>query len=204
MAYIKGHKQSEEVKEKIRLALKGKPKSDEHKRKASEWQKGRKLTEEHKKKVSESLKGNKRALGLKHTEEARKKMSEKQKGKTPWNTGKTGVFTEEVLKQKSQSMQGKNKGELNGSWQGGKSFEPYDLDWTESLRRSIRERDRYTCCLCGAPQGDIAHAVHHIDYNKKNSNPSNLITLCCICHLKTNSNREYWEKYFNEYQTGRI
>lgn len=38
------------------------------------------------------------------------------------------------------------------------------------------------------------HDVHHIDYDKKNNNPENLITLCHSCHAKTNSNREYWTK----------
>ncbi len=35
---------------------------------------------------------------------------------------------------------------------------------------------------------------NHIDYNKKNSNLNNLITLCGSCHTKTNTNRNYWIK----------
>ena len=89
-------------------------------------------------------------------------------------------------------------GAKNSSWKGGISFEPYTTDWTESLRRTIRERDRYTCQLCGKPQGDRVHSVHHIDYDKKNCNPENLITLCCSCNTKVNSNREYWTNYFYE------
>ena len=38
--------------------------------------------------------------------------------------------------------------------------------------------------------------VHHIDYDKNNSNPNNLIVLCKGCHAKTNFNREYWGSYF--------
>lgn len=82
------------------------------------------------------------------------------------------------------------------SWKGGISFEQYSIDWTETLRRSIRERDNYSCQLCGKQQGDKSHHVHHIDYNKKNCNPDNLITLCNKCHTKTNTNREYWVLYF--------
>jgi len=37
---------------------------------------------------------------------------------------------------------------------------------------------------------------NHIDYNKKNCNPDNLITLCHSCHSKTNHNRNYWVKKF--------
>ena len=38
---------------------------------------------------------------------------------------------------------------------------------------------------------------HHIDYNKKNCSLNNLITLCRSCHMKTNTNRNYWINYFN-------
>ena len=34
------------------------------------------------------------------------------------------------------------------------------------------------------------------DYNKKNCDPTNLITLCRFCHAKTNYNRNYWMNYF--------
>lgn len=58
----------------------------------------------------------------------------------------------------------------------------------------VRKRDNYICQLCGK----YGNAVHHIDYNKLNCNPNNLITLCRSCHTKTNHNRDYWIKYFNE------
>jgi hypothetical protein len=50
--------------------------------------------------------------------------------------------------------------------------------------------------------------VHHIDYNKNNNILFNLITLCKICHSKTNGHRNSWkfylsglmfEKFKNEY-----
>ena len=42
---------------------------------------------------------------------------------------------------------------------------------------------------------------NHIDYNKLNCNPNNLISLCRKCHMKTNSNRDYWINYFKNYET---
>lgn len=84
-------------------------------------------------------------------------------------------------------------GESNGMWQGGSSFEPYGKDWTERLRRQIRERDNYTCQLCDKENVNI---VHHIDYDKKNCLPKNLINLCGGCNGKVNTNREYWMSYF--------
>ena len=37
---------------------------------------------------------------------------------------------------------------------------------------------------------------NHIDYDKLNCNPDNLISLCNSCHSKTNYNRNYWINYF--------
>lgn len=110
----------------------------------------------------------------KHSKETKRKMSEKAKKRT-------GV---------------------NGSnWQGGKSFELYSIDWTETLRRSTRKRDNYTCQLCSVQQGDKAFDVHHIDYNKLNCNPNNLVTLCRSCHTITNGKRKFWNKYFKGRKT---
>lgn len=64
------------------------------------------------------------------------------------------------------------------------------------LRRAIRERDNYICQMCSALQDKYAFSVHHIDYDKKNCNPDNLITLCRSCHAKTNQKRKYWIEYF--------
>jgi len=87
-------------------------------------------------------------------------------------------------------------GEKNHFWQGGKSFEPYTIDWNNTLKRSIRERDHYICGICGLPQENEALCVHHIDYNKKNCNPENLISLHRRCHNKTTFNRDYWIEHF--------
>jgi formylmethanofuran dehydrogenase subunit E len=87
-------------------------------------------------------------------------------------------------------------GEKSPLWQGGVWHDPYSVDWTLSLKKSIRERDHYICQLCGAQQEEEAFSVHHIDYNKQNCSPDNLITLCHSCHEKTNLNREYWTNYF--------
>lgn len=88
-------------------------------------------------------------------------------------------------------------GENNPSWRGGISFEPYGPEFNAKLKTQIMERDGYKCQNeeCGTTE----HlSVHHIDYNKKNNSPSNLITLCVSCNSKANSNRKYWTKYFRE------
>lgn len=93
----------------------------------------------------------------------------------------------------------KNRSGANSHlWKGGITDSPYSTDWTKTLKRSIRERDKYRCRICGEPQGEKAHDVHHIDYDKKNCNPNNLITLCHRCHMKTNGKRDYWKAYFEQ------
>jgi len=77
-------------------------------------------------------------------------------------------------------------------WRGGKSFEPYGIEFNNALKFRIRERDGHACVLCREP----AKCVHHIDYDKRNNLPENLITLCWKCHSKTNFNRSYWQSYF--------
>lgn len=70
----------------------------------------------------------------------------------------------------------------------------YGLEWTARLRRQIRQRDGNRCRICGQKRSIRALPVHHIDYDKQHCHPSNLITLCDPCHIKTNFNRPYWQR----------
>ena len=115
--------------------------------------------------------------GHKVSEGMREKISEGHIGmKKPWV---------------SNAWKGKI-GNRHPAWKGGISFEPYSTDWTETLRRSIRERDNYICQLCS----QYGNTVHHKDYDKKNCDPKNLITLCRKCNAKVNANRNYWIKFW--------
>jgi predicted RNA-binding Zn-ribbon protein involved in translation (DUF1610 family) len=86
----------------------------------------------------------------------------------------------------------------------GRSFEPYPLEFTESLKELIRKRDNHECQNCGLIEeeslivfGHVLH-VHHIDYNKQNCNENNLITLCGSCNTRANFNREYWMSFYQQ------
>lgn len=135
--------------------------------------------------------------GKKHTEESKQRMRMKKLGKK--HTKESIELMRKVHRGKRFSDEHKrklgeaHKGEKCHFWKGGIAYLPYPVDWTQTLRRSIRERDNYICQVC-SQYGDI---VHHIDYDKKNCNPDNLITLCDKCHGKTQHNREYWEQYFS-------
>ena len=91
-------------------------------------------------------------------------------------------------------------GENSSTWKGGASFEPYGLDFNNRLREQIRGRDNYICQECGITQEKLGRRldVHHIDYDKTNNKPENLISLCPVCHGKTNCNRECWTEHFRK------
>ena len=76
----------------------------------------------------------------------------------------------------------------------------YGAEFDDCLKEKVRFRDKYKCRLCSCPQLENRRQldVHHIDYNKRSSNIKNLVSLCISCHLKTNHNRKYWNKYFKE------
>lgn len=82
-------------------------------------------------------------------------------------------------------------------WRGGISFEPYGIEFNKKLKETIRKRDNFTCQVCGKLEKDKAHTTHHIDYNKQNNHPTNLLLLCVSCHTRTNYNRHYWKDYFS-------
>ena len=82
------------------------------------------------------------------------------------------------------------RGETSYSWRGGTSFEPYGVEFNKARKEAIRGRDGYTCAICKL-DGIV---VHHIDYDKQNNDPQNLLTLCRSCHGTTGQNREYWQR----------
>lgn len=90
------------------------------------------------------------------------------------------------------------RGENNREWRGGISKLPYSFDFNKELKELIRKRDSYKCQLCSIEETllDVNLSVHHIDYDKQNSDPRNLIALCVGCNVKVNTNREYWTNYF--------
>lgn len=161
-------------------SLKGKKKNTPN------WSEGKKLSEETKRKISIALKGRRKPkgfrLGFKFSEDTKKKISLAHRGK---------ITSPQTLFQK-----GKN----HPNWQGGKSFEPYGLEFDNQLRRQIRQRDNKTCQECKYTEKKLGYklSTHHIDYDKRNNNPNNLISLCKSCHTKTNFTRKNWIDYFKE------
>ncbi len=95
---------------------------------------------------------------------------------------------------------GKFRGENGPNWQGGIDSLPYGIEWTPWLRKEIKDRDSGQCQnpKCDGPLTPFE--VHHIDYDKQNNDPSNLITLCKRCHGKTHiiKTRNKWQVYYRQ------
>jgi len=80
------------------------------------------------------------------------------------------------------------------------------MEFNKKLKAQIKKRDEYRCQECFKHQSEIKQplCVHHIDFNKKNNNPKNLITLCDSCHGQTQFDRKQWINYYEGVQNGRI
>lgn len=92
---------------------------------------------------------------------------------------------------RKQSLAKLNRfGNLANNWQGGKSKENKLLrsrfEYKE-LRRSIFQRDNYTCQICKVRGGhlNMDHIKEWCNYPELRFDPNNCRTLCIECHRKT-------------------
>lgn len=171
---------SKETKQKMVEAWKTRePVSEETKRKQSKARKGllvgerngmygKTFSAENKSNLSTRMKNNKYALGMKHSEETKRALS--------------------VM----------NMGKLNGNWKGGISCAPYCFEWAnKEFKLFIKERDGNMClnpyCSTTNP---CNLSIHHIDYDKKNCDPDNLITICNSCNSLANKDRHWHTSWY--------
>ena len=101
---------------------------------------------------------------------------------------------EDAQQERSARVSGIN----NPMWKGGISCEPYCATWNDKeFKEYILERDNYSCQNpdCWGTSNRIVR--HHIDYDKKNCNPSNIITVCNSCNARANKNRGWNTGYYN-------
>ena len=162
---------------------------------------GKHHSEEAKKEIALAKQGSKNPMfGKHHSEKSKEKCRQSNLGKH------NHPCSEEAKRKMAISKMGKKNpmfdihivGSKHYNWKGGISKLPYSQDWTETLKKAIRQRDDYTCQLCSKPQKQERRklSVHHIDYNKENCNPTNLITLCDSCNIKVNQGRSKWTEFF--------
>jgi hypothetical protein len=137
------------------------------------------------------------AYGIHHTEETKHKLSINQSGT---NNSYYGKHHSEKTKRKiSAHSQGVSMGDWNGYSNYG-----YALTFNIELKTLVRS-STLDCDFLTGEHKDICNngrelSVHHIDYDKHNSNIENLIPLSCSNHAKTNINRPFWIKLFTNMQ----
>ena len=220
---LTGRPCSEKTKKKIGDAQRG-DKGSMYGKKLPEWHKQR-MMEGHRNKIKG--KTLEERLGKKRADEIKQKFSKIHKGqKGYWNGKKFSlehcdkiradrlgksyeerhgpIMAAELKKLQSEWIKNNRIGEKNPNWLGGKSFEPYTLDFNKQFKEAIRIRDNYTCQLCSIFEDDHLQlhsrrlAIHHTDYDKKNTFPQNCITLCMRCNILVNKDREIWTKHFQD------
>ena len=156
---------------------------------------GKKMSKETRLKIGKANKGRKWSF------EARLKMSKFRIGK--YKGINSPNFGKKLSLEQRQKISKATKGKNNPRWLGGISFLPYTSNFSDELKLKIRERDNFTCQHCDLKEKNHFRAnkqinltVHHIDYNKENCKKNNLITVCNICNVKANYNRDYWYAYY--------
>lgn len=144
----------------------------------SKARKGWIYSEETKIKISLSKKGRK------NTPEQNKKMSESRKGMPAWNKGIPNY---------------KQRGENHPNWTGTNNRTERQIDMGrleyKIWRKSIFERDSFTCVNCNKKGGDLNadHIKPYVNYPELRYDLNNGRTLCVPCHYKIGWN-PYKEK----------
>jgi len=151
------------------------------------WNKGIPCSRETKDKLSRVNMGKPSPFkGRKHTAEAKRKIGLAGMGRPAWNKGTKGV----MRPNSGTIKKGQFAGEKHHNWKGGVSRLPYAYTFTDKLKSQVKERDSWTCLLCRRTN-DLT--VHHINYNKIDCGPENLVTLCRSCNSKVNFKRSFWK-----------
>jgi len=89
-------------------------------------------------------------------------------------------------------------GDKNHRWLDGKSVELYCDVWRDKeYKKDIRNRDGNICLNPGC-NGINPHnlVIHHIDYDKRNCGPTNLITICNSCNSSANKDRHWHTAWY--------
>lgn len=93
------------------------------------------------------------------------------------------------------------KGKDHWNWKGGTGMKGYAKAFNAELKEFIRDRDGRTCQRCDKTEQENGKklTIHHIDHNKKNSDDSNLVTLCVSCNTYFTFHRIESIEFFKEH-----
>jgi len=129
----------------------------------------------------------------------RQKISDSLKWLVGENNPRFGKHLSKETKEKiGIANSGKLLGERNPMWRGGISHLPYPFVFNKELKRLIRRRDGNQCRNPKCEGIFSFLTPHHINYNKNDCRPLNLITLCNVCNSKANYHREEWKRLYHK------
>jgi hypothetical protein len=138
--------------------------------------------------------GNQRALGYRHTLDAKVRIGFASGGRPCSEDVKLRLRIIFLGRCTDKEAYTRWLGSGNPSWNGGSSTDLYPCGFRSSVRQIILTRDHFTCQMCSSTYDLFPH---HIDYDKSNVNPTNLITLCRSCNSVVNRNREFFTLVFS-------
>lgn len=202
ISFLDGNKEARQTRrsftgkthsKQARKIMSEKAKEREYNKKKNGWS----HSNETRKKISEAMKTRKitwgdkisaSSIGKIITQEQRERSSEtlRKYYETHDNPFKGRTHSKETRKIISEKITGMFRGENGPNWRGGITSLPYGPEWTPWLRDEIRQRDGNRCSICGKPREEVLLDIHHIDFDKNNNDPSNLITLCKKHHGRAN------------------
>jgi len=89
------------------------------------------------------------------------------------------------------------RGENSPAWLGGLDGNDYCPTWTDKqFKEYIFERDGYRCQNPNCWGTSKRLNRHHIDYDKNNCEPINIITVCTSCNTRANVDRDWHKNYY--------
>lgn len=107
-----------------------------------------------------------------------KKTFSRQKSKNSSQKSKSGlVFCSHQCKQSASKSGSGEKFDVLRPEQYGRDYSKYNY-----RQKALELLDDVACQRCGYKEFSDVLDVHHIDENRRNNNPSNLIVLCPTCH----------------------
>ena len=143
----------------------------------------------------------------------RSPITEFKKGQNPWNKGTKGVMKVNKASFKKGDHASIDtefkKGKEHPCYIDGRGYCKYSHKFNNKLKNKIRIRDNHRCQNCGMTEEEHLMVygrkleIHHINYNKKDCEENNLITLCKKCNMKANNNRIHWECFYKNKMKGR-
>ncbi len=158
------------------------PKSIIAREKATSTIKGKPFSKEHKDKISLALKGKAKSFDAIERRREVVLANGNYKGKgNPFYGKKHTPETKAII----SSMAKLRIQDKNSNWRGGAKQLPYHPNFTNGFKKLIRQRDGNKCQYCGKTRKQEGKelCVHHIDHDKMNNDPINLVTVCNLCNI---------------------